>query len=131
MKSCDICSKKCLGVDNQDGGCCSIQNRDFIIGPHTDSEIFLKNLSDKLNREIKFSEVFYDFEEGSKVFPNKKSWQYNTAYPALKIDFSHPKKNCIFYNTELKYCTIYEIRPKACRDYECNYLKNNKTNSQI
>jgi Fe-S-cluster containining protein len=126
MKSCEICSSKCLGIDDNHGGCCSIENRDYIIGPHTDSEIFIKNLSDKFNREIKFSEVFYDYEEGSKLFPEKKIWQYNTAYPALRIDPSSPRKSCIFYNNELKYCTVHEIKPKLCRDYECNYLKNNK-----
>ena len=71
---CNICSYKCWGIDNYDGSCCSIENRDFIIGPHPDADIFIENLSIKLDREIKKEEVFIEYDEGKKMFPDKKFW---------------------------------------------------------
>lgn len=123
---CNICSEKCFGIENNDGSCCSIEDRDFIIGPHNDTEKFITNLSIKLGREVKHSEVFIDYEEGSKLFPTRMNWQLAGNYPALRVNLHHPKKHCIFYNPTLKYCTVYDIRPKTCEDYECWYLIENK-----
>lgn len=119
---CDICSFKCWGIEGYDGSCCHIENRDFIIGPHDDSEQFLKRLSNKFDREIEFQEVFYTFEEGSKLFPEKNSWQNPNSYPALKVDLEKTRKPCIFYNSTLKTCSVYEIRPNTCRTYHCEFL---------
>jgi len=93
------------------------------MGPIKDSEKVLKNLSEKFGREIKFEEVFYDFEEGSKLFPTRPVWQKEGSYPAMKVDFSTNKKSCIFYNQTLKACSIYEIRPETCKNYFCDYLE--------
>jgi Fe-S-cluster containining protein len=123
--NCNICSNKCFGRDGYHGSCCSIENRDWIIGPHHDTEEFIKNLSNKLGREIQHEDVFIDYHEGSKLFPDKSTWQNPDSYPAFRIDFFNPKLPCIFYNTKLKYCTIYDIRPKTCVDYQCEYLANN------
>ena len=119
---CDICSFKCWGREGYDGSCCHIENRYFIIGPHDDSEQFLKRLSNKFDREIEFQEVFYTFEEGSKLFPEKNSWQNPNSYPALKVDLEKTRKPCIFYNSTLKTCSVYEIRPNTCRTYHCEFL---------
>lgn len=119
---CDICSFKCWGREGYDGSCCHIEDRDFIIGPHDDSEQFLKRLSNKFDRKIEFQEVFYTFEEGSKLFPEKNSWQNPNSYPALKVDLEKTRKPCIFYNSTLKTCSVYEIRPNTCRTYHCEFL---------
>ena len=124
-KICDICSNKCWGSPGYHGSCCSIEDRDFIIGPHTDSEEFLTKLNEKFGREFEFDEIFYSYEKGKTIFPNKSTWQNPNSYPALKINFSSMKKPCIFYNTQIKACSIYEIRPKTCQDYMCDYLKEN------
>ena len=123
--NCNICSNKCYGVDGYHGSCCSIEERNYIIGPHHDTEEFIKNLSEKLGREVNEDEVFIKFEEGIRLFPNKSAWQTPESYPAFRVDFYNPKLPCIFYNTKLKFCTIYDVRPKTCRDYECEYLSNN------
>ena len=123
--NCNICSNKCYGVEGYHGSCCSIEERNYIIGPHHDTEEFIKTLSEKLGREVIKEDVFINYEEGSRLFPNKSSWQNPDSYPAFRVDFYNPKLPCIFYNTKLKFCTIYDVRPKTCRDYECEYLSNN------
>ena len=123
--NCNICSNKCYGVEGYHGSCCSIEERNYIIGPHHDTEEFIKNLSEKLGREVNEDDVFIKFEEGSRMFPNTSAWQNPDSYPAFRVDFYNPKLPCIFYNTKLKFCTIYDVRPKTCRDYECEYLSNN------
>lgn len=124
---CTICSKKCFGIDGYDGSCCTLENRDFIIGAHSDEREFLERLSQRLGRKIERHEVFIDEEEGKKLFPNKSSWQKSISYPALRVDMTNKRLPCIFYNTTLKYCTVYDIRPQTCKTFECDYLKNNKT----
>jgi Fe-S-cluster containining protein len=119
---CDICSFKCWGREGYDGSCCHIEDRDFIIGPHDDSEKFLERLSNKFDRKIEFQEVFYSFEEGSELFPEKNSWQNISSYPALKVDLGKERKPCIFYNSTLRSCSVYEIRPNTCRNYHCDFL---------
>ena len=122
---CNICSNKCYGVEGLDGSCCTIESRDWIIGPHNDTKEFLERLSTKFGREVKYEDVFIDYEEGSKLFPYKETWRTPSVYPALRVDTSNSRFPCIFYNTAMKACSIYEIRPSVCKSYECSYLKNN------
>ena len=122
---CNICINNCYGITDYHGSCCSIENRDYIIGPHPDTEEFIKNLSSKLGREIYEEDVFIGYEEGKELFPNKTSWQNPNSYPAFRVDFFNPKLPCIFYNTKIRACSIYDIRPQTCREYECEYLTNN------
>lgn len=123
--NCGICSDKCYGINDYHGSCCSIENRDFIIGPHHDSQDFVERLSIKFGRKINREDVFIDYEEGKKLFPFKKSWQNQQSFPALRIDFNNPKLSCIFYNTTIRACTVYELRPETCMNYECEYLSQN------
>ena len=123
--NCDICTNKCYGIEGYHGSCCSIEDRDYIIVPHHDTEEFVKNLSLKFGREVNVDDVFIKYEEGSKLFPNKPTWQNPNSYPAFRLDFHNPKLPCMFYNTTLKFCTIYDVRPQTCRDYECDYLRDN------
>lgn len=120
-----ICSYKCCGYDNYDGGCCSIEDRDFIIGPHKDYDLFLQKLSKKLDMTIRKDEIFIDYVEGKNLFPDKITWQSLESYPAFRVDLDSDKKYCIFYNKFLKFCTVYDIRPNTCQIYKCDYLKNN------
>ena len=41
---CNICSNKCYGIPGHHGSCCTIEDRDFIIGPHSDAEEFVTKL---------------------------------------------------------------------------------------
>lgn len=120
---CNICSNKCMGFEGNHGGCCTLGNRDFIIGPHTDTKEFIERLSTKFGREIKYEDVFIDYEEGKTSFPTKSMWSNKNSYPALRVDKMNPFLPCIFYNMRLKACMVYEIRPTTCKDFECSYLQ--------
>ena len=111
-----------MGFENNHGGCCTVDERDFIIGPHTDTSNFLEKLSLKLGRSIKKEDVFLDFDEGSKLFPEKINWQNPNNFPALRVDTQNSRRPCIFYNLYTRSCMVYEIRPKTCREFECHYL---------
>lgn len=122
MKACEICSQHCYGIQGYDGSCCSIEERNWIIGPHNDADAFIDRLSTKVGRQINKQDVFIDFEEGSQLFPNRGVWQLPESYPALRVDLSSPKKECIFYNTTIKSCMVYEIRPDTCQKFKCDFL---------
>ena len=124
---CTICSTKCYGNDGNHGGCCNTKNRDYIIGPHIDSKKFVDNLSERFGREIAYDDVFILYEEGHKLYPNKSHWQMKKSYPALRVNSE--TEFCNFYNTTVKACTVYSIRPSTCQEYECDYLKS-QTNSK-
>ena len=120
---CNICSNKCMGFEGNHGGCCTLGDRDFIIGPHDDTKEFLQRLSEKFGREIDYKDIFIDIEEGKKLFPNKSMWSNERSYPSLRVDTMNPFLPCIFYNMKLKACMVYEIRPNTCKNFECTYLQ--------
>lgn len=121
--NCNVCSERCFGKDGYDGSCCTIESRDYIIGPHRDANEFIQSLSLKLGRSISYESVFIDYEEGRRLFPDKSAWQDPNSYPSFRVDLNNPRKPCIFYNTTVKSCTMYDIRPKTCKEYQCDYLK--------
>jgi len=118
------CSEKCLGFEGNHGGCCQLDDRDFIIGPIDDSEQFLNRLKLKFSGiNVQKEDVFLEYEEGSKLFPERSFYQNPSHYPALRVDNKHVRKPCIFYNSTLKCCSVYEIRPNICKNFSCPYLK--------
>jgi Fe-S-cluster containining protein len=119
--NCNVCSNKCWGVEGQDGSCCTLENRDWIMGPNYDSHEFIEKLSEKLGEEIRHEDIFIEFEEGSQLFPDKPVWQTPNSYPAFRVKLDNKRLPCIFYDTEIKQCTIYDIRPETCQLYECSY----------
>lgn len=120
-----ICRNKCQGIDKFYGACCTLDNRNYIIGVHKEKEIkeFLKKLSKKFDRQIKKEEIFIEYEEGKNLFYDKQVWQDANNYPALRVDTENNIFPCIFYNLTLKQCSIYEIRPYICREFLCSFLK--------
>lgn len=128
IKISDVCSTQCFGIDGYDGSCCSIEDRDWIIGPIGDSHEFIEKLSSKLGRKISWDDVFIKWEEGKDLFPNKPAWQDRNNYPAFRIDLDNPKRSCIFYNTTVKSCMVYDIRPHTCRTYQCAHLRRKMLN---
>ena len=119
---CNICSFNCFGKEGYDGSCCHLEDRDYIMGPIDDSEKFLERLSQKIGRKVEFKEMFYDFEEGSKKFPDKPVFQDPTNFPAFRVDEEKKRLPCVNYNSALRSCSVYEIRPNTCRDNYCDYL---------
>jgi len=132
MKTSDACSFNCCGVNDNHGACCNLDNRDWIMGNDPIEALnFLQRLSIKLDRPVNFHEVFYEYEEGSQVFPERSMWQRPESYPALRVDTSQPRNPCIFYNTHLRGCSVYDIRPKTCQDFNCQYLIETKSQTRI
>lgn len=115
----DICSNNCLGKQNHHGGCCNVTDSEFVLGKVTDALEFLE----RLGNGLKYEDVFIDYEEGSKLFPDKKQFQNPSVYPILRVDMNSERKFCMFYDQENKSCSVYDIRPKICQNYFCKYLK--------
>lgn len=116
------CSKVCYGVKGQAGICCTLGDRDYIIGPINDVERFLEDLSKKLGRTVAYSEVFIDFEEGSKLFPNKTMWQNPNNFPSMRVIADEELGNpCVFLSKNKK-CSVHSIKPMVCSNYLCSYL---------
>src|SRR5688572_8089323 len=69
------CGQRCMGQPGNRGGCCTLGDRDFIIGPMPDVDEFLARLAAKLGRPVAWAEVFIDYEEGRALFPGRSCWQ--------------------------------------------------------
>lgn len=114
------CGHKCMGHSENRGGCCKLGQRDWIIGPVNDVDALLERLSKVLERPVLRSEVVIDFEEGRKLFPERKMWQNPAHFPAMRSVSADPYA-CRYYDEE-RGCTIHDIRPNLCRSYECEWL---------
>ena len=121
--SSKICSTRCFGTKGNHGGCCQIYDREWIIGEIDDADEFLERLQKHFDADIKYSDVFIDYEEGKALFPERETWQNMENYPALRVNTALDSNPCIFYNVAVKRCTVYDIRPTTCIDYRCDYLE--------
>jgi Fe-S-cluster containining protein len=115
------CVSNCFGKRDNAAGCCKIAERDFIIGPIDDAQEFLKRLNSRDKAKYKFTDIFIEYKEGSKLFPGKTSWQEPSHYPALRLQMNDSEFPCNFLS-EKRECSVYEIRPKTCRNYLCEHL---------
>ena len=121
--STTICRTNCLGHPDNHGGCCQLDDRDYFIGPITDSHEFLERVRKKFpGIRIEWNDLFLSYDEGSKLFPDRPQYQMPHHYPALRVDMQHKRLPCIFYNSTLKCCSVYEIRPTTCKNFYCPYL---------
>lgn len=111
-----------MGVEGNAGGCCTIGERDYIIGPVHDTKKVLEKLSELRGRNVPYDEVFIDFEEGSALFPERSFWQKKDCFPAIRLDMEDETLPCIFL-AEDNLCSIHAIRSKTCSNYSCDHLK--------
>ena len=107
------CSNSCGGIEGLHGECCSVKGKNWAIGPIKDAQEVLKRFPD-----LQYEDIFVDFEEGSKMFPDVPAYQDPESYPTMRLS----NYRCIFYKD--KKCSIYEKRPSLCFTYYCAYLKN-------
>ena len=118
------CQKKCLGIDGNHGGCCTIGDRDFILGPIPDCQETLKRVQAQFpGVEITWDDLFISFEEGSNMFPDKPTWQNPHAYPCMRVNPNDMSIPCVFYNMNMKLCQIYQSKSIICSNYKCDYLQ--------
>jgi len=125
------CSHDCFGIPDYHGSCCKLENRDFIIGPIYDTKEFLTRLQNHFQRPIEYSDVFIDYEEGHKMFPDRLTWQNPKAFPALRINLDSKERHCTFYNNTMRACSVYNIRPTTCQNFVCDYLRNKIKNEAM
>jgi Fe-S-cluster containining protein len=120
------CSQNCMGFRGNNGGCCTLDDRNWILGPLRDGDVdaFLVDLGRQLGREVSCEEVFIDFEEGRALFLNRSGWQKPANYPALRVRPDVARIPCRFYESSTGACTVHDIRPTLCRNYLCDHLKN-------
>jgi len=114
-----ICATKCHGIDGCRAGCCSLEDRNYIIGPidKESQDRILKHVKDKT-----WDDVFVNYLEGKDMFPDREIWQQESSYPALRPK-DNEIKSCTFYDDENSVCSIYAHRPTICGNYLCSYLK--------
>lgn len=117
------CTRNCYGEKGNAGACCTVGSRDFIIGPITDTRRFLDSISARDGRKYSYAEVFVDYQEGRKLFPDKETWQNKDYYPALRVNMNEPGVYPCRFLSEGRECSVYEIRPGICRTYQCDHLK--------
>lgn len=118
------CATNCYGKAGQDGGCCKLEDRNYVIGPIPDAAALLERLRQRFgNPDLKHEDVFFDFAEGSRLFADRSHWQDPKCYPALRVDTTRRDYPCVFYNRTVKACSIYEDRSVTCRNFTCDWLK--------
>jgi Fe-S-cluster containining protein len=118
------CSSKCMGIEGNSGGCCTMGERDFIIGPIDDADAFVERLSLSTGKTVSRSDVFIEYAEGKDLFPFRANWQNESYYPALRVNMDSPRLPCNFYDESGGQCNVYDVRPNICRTYQCDHLKN-------
>lgn len=117
------CLKNCYGNAGQASGCCMLMHRDFIMGPVKDTEAFLMRLKARYGRKYSFDEVFIEYKEGKKLFPDKSCWQNPKNFPALRVKIdSEGRFPCRFLDQNML-CSVHDIKPLMCKQYRCDHLK--------
>lgn len=117
------CAQNCMGHEGNSGGCCTLGDRDFIMGPVLDADAVLERLSALWGRAVPRAEVFIDFEEGRALFPELENWQNPKNFPALRVRPDKPRIPCVFFDEARPGCSIYEARPHMCEIFACDWLK--------
>ena len=119
----DFCRTKCCNIKGYDGSCCTVEDRNWIIGSIPDHMEVLERIR-ALNPEVEITwdDCFMTYEEGSNLFPDKPTWTNPSNYPCMRINMNSRRKGCVFYNDLLGYCTIYEARSTTCSNYKCEHL---------
>lgn len=116
------CLRNCTGSAGYAAGCCTLGTRDYIIGPIPDAPALLERLSASKGSTVAYDDVFIDHAEGSALFPDKKEWQRESCYPALRVKTEDASLPCIFLADD-NLCSIHEIRSVTCSNFSCDHLK--------
>jgi len=116
------CTRNCLGIEGNSAGCCTMGSRDYIIGPIPDAKAFLKRYRKTMKSNAKYDEIFIDYKEGSKLFPDLDTWQNPDNFPAIRVKTDQPHKPCMFLG-ENSLCSVHAIRSKTCSSYSCDHVK--------
>ena len=59
--------EQCQGVKGNNGDCCHIRDKDWIIGPVKDDKELLTRVQKEHDKDLTWSDLFIDYEEGKKM----------------------------------------------------------------
>lgn len=126
------CVGSCCGHEGLKAGCCQLDPDDLehVLGP-VDEEWIKKAIKWFRGKGINVTrhDLVIDYEEGKLIgrtfFNDHDIFKQPDSYPILRIQANGIRFACKFLNVENGMCTIYEQRPKMCRDYLCEYVKSN------
>ena len=111
--------EQCQGVNGNNGDCCHIRDKDWIIGPVKDDKELLTRVQKEHNKDLTWSDLFIDYEEGSKMFSDKPLWQDKEQYPTMRVNPELEGSPCVFFDNG---CKIHEIKSDVCKNYKCQWL---------
>lgn len=115
------CTRNCMGNVGNSAGCCSLGDRDYIIGPIPDAKDFLERYRKNIDPYATHEQVFVDYKEGKELFPDRDCWQAPENFPALRVNMNEKKHGCKFLGED-NLCTVHAIRSTTCRNYMCGYV---------
>ena len=78
--------EKCQGLKGNNGDCCHIRDKNWIIGKVKDDKELLERVQKEYDENLTWNDLFIDYEEGSKMFPDKPDWQNKDLYPMRGSD---------------------------------------------
>ena len=111
--------EQCQGVEGNNGDCCHIRDKDWIIGKVSDDKELLARVQKEYDKNLTWNDLFIDYEEGSKMFPDKSDWQNKDLYPAMRVRPELEGSPCVFFDNG---CKIHEIKSDVCKNYKCQWL---------
>ena len=115
----NYCMEQCQGVKGNNGDCCHIRDKDWIIGKVSDDKELLARVQKEYDKNLTWNDLFIDYEEGSKMFPDKSDWQNKDLYPAMRVRPELEGSPCVFFDNG---CKIHEIKSDVCKNYKCQWL---------
>ena len=111
--------EQCQGLKGNNGDCCHIRDKNWIIGKVSDDKELLARVQKEYDKNLTWNDLFIDYEEGSKMFPDKSDWQNKDLYPAMRVRPELEGSPCVFFDNG---CKIHEIKSDVCKNYKCQWL---------
>ena len=111
--------EQCQGVKGNNGDCCYIRDKDWIIGPVKDDKELLTRVQKEHDKNLTWNDLFIDYAEGKKMFSDKPLWQNKESYPAMRVNPELEGSPCVFFDNG---CKIHEIKSDVCKNYKCQWL---------
>jgi len=115
----NYCMEQCQGVKGNNGDCCHIRDKDWIIGPVKDDKELLTRVQKEHDKNLTWNDLFIDYAEGKKMFSDKPLWQNKESYPAMRVNPELEGSPCVFFDNG---CKIHEIKSDVCKNYKCQWL---------
>ena len=120
--------EQCQGLKGNNGECCHIRDKNWIIGKVKDDKELLARVQKEHDKNLTWNDLFIDYEEGSKMFPDKPDWQNKDLYPAMRVRPELEGSPCVFFDNG---CKIHEIKSDVCKEYKCEWLVNREVKDKF